>query len=105
MRDLSNLRARIATDELVLGKLVVECHGLLQINAADLSDDTDKDKLKNFLSGIDVERLRSVVYEYDDGSNYGAYKEKIQILEIVNSNRKKYLELIRLFFKIFEGGL
>lgn len=103
LEDLKANYKSISTSDVKLAVLFVKCHDILEINIQQFKDD-EKDfssKIHSFLKQYSIQDLRAIVTSYGFGKEYGDYIAEINIKEIVNLNREDYLELIRIFMKIF----
>lgn len=103
LEDLKENYKSISTSDVKLAVLFMKCHDILEINSSQFKDE-EKDfsnKIKSFLKQYQIQDLRSLVNSYGFGKEYGDYIAEINIKQIINSKREDYLELIRVFFRIF----
>lgn len=103
-KDLQKLKTKSSTNDISLGILVIDCYNILELNIGSYSDDENdfREKMKNFISSINIEPLRECLSDYGFGKEFGDYQTERVIKSIVASNRDNYLNLINLFFRITE---
>jgi len=107
LEKLKQLKIKSGTDSITLGQLFMTCYNYLNGYLYLLSDKDDKEKsklekkLNDYLSNFQVENLRILIEEYNDGVEFGSYYIGERIKDLANAQRTKLNKLIELFFKVF----
>lgn len=100
LEELIKLKKNITQKPIDLAILFIKCYDILAININEFGD--NKEKLSNYLNTFSLEQLRSFVENYGGGKEYGDALTESNIRSRVGKYREKYLDLIKLFFQIFE---
>lgn len=105
MEELKKLNNKVSNNNVALAILYTKCFTLLDINLLKFStDDEDYSKqVKEFIYNSDLPELRRLVNEYGSGEVYGDYIVSENIKLIINKDKEKCMEVIRLFWAIFGG--
>ena len=105
LKSLLTQKEKIGTDEIAFSKLFIECYDIFMINIHVFENEDKKfaEKLK-IVCGDDelkVKILRGLVSEYGGGNDFGDHNILQRIKQIIDYHREEYMELIKLFFRIF----
>ncbi len=103
IEELQKLKKEISLNDVALVKLFLQCFDNLELSTSDFKNDeiNMEDKVKKYLGEFEPEEIRIILNNYGGGNEFGDEKAKKRIENLVRKNRVKYLELIKLFFKIF----
>ncbi len=95
---IKDLRKNAILDEIGLARLYVQCYNFIEMNSIQIDE---RGILDNFLKGFDICEIREKTLAYKNGLEYGDHIIEANIKSLVNKNREKYNELIKIFFQIF----
>ena len=103
LEQIKNLKKSVSGSDVNLAKLFIKCYDFMSINTFQFKDESRNfiKKIEKFLQTFDVSEIRRLVNEYGDGKEYGSYVIEENIKKEVHLNRKRYLDLIKVFFRIF----
>lgn len=110
---------KITTDNLALGRVALRCYDILMGNLykfktkseyddghkKETGDDKASSFIEEYLNRFEMDNLRKLFMEYHNGDNVCDYYIGIDIVDHVLGKRKDYLDLVRLFFEVFEEEL
>jgi len=103
LEELKKKSGKMLIDSTILAEIFLKCYNYLYVNQH-LFKNEDKDytqKLKNYLGGFDIQDLRNQLEEYGKGVEFGSYYVSRRIKNIVSKDRRKMIDLVLLFFKLF----
>lgn len=105
IENLKEMKKSISTNQVNLGILFTKCYDYLEVNISDLkNDDFDySNKIEKIMSKVDPSEIRNLIGDYGFGKQFGDSLTEVKIKNILEKNRKGYLDLIKFFFQVFGG--
>ena len=101
LEKLEKERNNISTNNVSLAKLFLTCFDIFKNGISKIEDNKE---LQRFLDNYDnVEELRSLIIDYGDGNQFGDHYVQVNINKFIIKERNQILELIDIFFQIFES--
>jgi hypothetical protein len=89
-------------DDISLSKAFIESYDFLKLNLYQFDNKVLKTKIDSYLKEFEVSKLRELIDDYGKGEDIGSYIISERIKKIINSDRDKYIDLIK-FLLIISG--
>jgi len=109
VENLKKLKKESNTNSTIFAKLFLTAWDYLHGNLYAFYEKDNEDmkklhlKLRGHLNTFQIEKLRNLLEEYNDGNNFGSNFKKMDIKEYSKKYHQKMDNLIQLFFQCFGG--
>lgn len=99
INDLKERRKKAGTDILEFARLSIFCYDFINSMKNDFKENSGK--IRSYLNQFDIGNMRNLLSNYDNEYSIGNYYTKEDIKKEVEKSRKKFENLINVFFTLF----
>lgn len=101
-KEIKKFKTYFSENDLILAKLFIKAYDYFLVNVYAFPLEKLKEYLDFYKDNYNVEILREHLNEYHDGNTLGDFNKLGYIKTRVAMSRDAYLELIKLFFNVFD---